>query len=166
MKRFILTITLALASIIISSPTKAQDSAKSEKFNTWITILVTENITEATKAAGGEWLPAEKLSQTPRGDDEFDGFTLEHINSALIFKRDVLNRFVKENFEIINQYYETISYEDYLAMPINKIISMCVVENRVKIYVNDKNYTSNPCTEFAAMLELVGNVKTARKNAK
>ena len=166
MKKLIFTIAFALTSIFISSSINAQDAPKSEDSNQWITILVTENIAEATKAAGGEWLPAEEISQTPRGDDEFDGFTLEHINSALIFKRDVLNRFVKENFEIINQYYETISYKDYLAMPINKIISMCVVENRVKIYVNDKNYTTNPCTEFAAMLELVGNVKVARQNAK
>lgn len=169
LKRITATCVLALAACGIMCATSRQAETipdqmpPDESADLWITILVSNNLAEATAAAGGKWIPAAELQFSGAPDSAYDGFTLPNINSALIFKKSVLDKFIKPEYKICDQFFNNISFEDYQKLPLEKILCAGVMtatidgtqESIVRLVLNNEDYKKNPCTNVIAVIEVV-----------
>ncbi len=180
-KKIITVCTVALAGMSVSAscpalttpnvaPAEQNDDVSED--GSWVAILVTENIIDATTAVGGNWLSAAELGQSSKHDSYYDGFLLPHINSAYIAKKSVLDKFVAPANYIVDQYFNEITFEEYQKLPIEKIICAGILTGTfegkkqvgVRLVLNNNDFKRNHSTDVTAVMEVVGLLKSEQKD--
>lgn len=159
--------TLIVLLLGAASMTSFADTPKEVDYNgmAWTTVVTAPDIMAEVEAVGGEWLALQYLPETNRPESDFAGFLLRPANCAFVCDKEVLNKFVKESYTIYDrQTFENISYEEFKAMPLNKILGISIMFKElgkkdgyveVRVILNKKDYDINPLTAFVVDLSVV-----------
>ena len=141
-----------------------QGSETSDEIPAWPVVVMASDLMAEVEAVGGEWIPAQYLSSSGKSDFDYSGFLLRPANAALVIKKDVLDKFIKDDDEIYNRKnYEKITPDELRSMPLNKILSIMIIKaddgkRSIRVNLNNEGYTQNPLTAIAVDLSLASRI--------
>ena len=166
LKVFYIVLLLLFSGIpsINAATDDTQGSETSDEIPAWPVVVMASDLMAEVEAVGGEWIPAQFLSSSNKPDSYYAGYLLRPANAALVIKKDVLDKFIKDDDEIYNRKnYEKITPDEFRAMPQNKILSIMIIKaddgkRSIRVNLNNEGYTQNPLTTIAVDLSLASRI--------